>query len=117
MKTKRPIRSFVLLFLFLVVAFSLTTYFKQNQTCANAADTKGCVFLTVMGQEKSDSDFVYNTPASVTTSIQDGLTWIAKAQQNNGGWGAGTNAHQDIIDPHAVKTDPATTAMVCMALQ
>lgn len=116
MKTKKPIRNFVFLFLFLVIAFSITTYFKQNQTLASN-EAKGCVFLTVMGQEKSDSDFIYNTPANVKNSIENGLTWIAKAQQNNGGWGAGTNMRQDIIDPHAVKTDPATTAMVCMALQ
>lgn len=115
MKSNKPIRSFVFLFLFLVVAFSLSTYFKQNQTRA-AGKARGCVFLTVMGQEKSDSGFVYNTPANVITSINDGLAWIAKAQQNNGGWGAGTNMRQDIIDPHAVKTDPATTAMVGMAL-
>jgi len=117
MKNKRPIRSFVFLFLFLVVAFSITTYFKQNQATASNTEAKGCVFLTVMGQEKSDSDFVYNTPANVKSSISDGLTWIAQAQHNNGGWGAGTNMRQDIKDPHAVKTDPATTAMVCMALQ
>lgn len=115
-KTKRPIRQFVFLFFFLVIAFSITTYFKQNGANATT-DAKGCVFLTVMGKEDSDSDFVYNTPANVLSSIQNGLTWIAEAQQNNGGWGAGTNVRQDIIDPHAVKTDPATTAMVCMALQ
>jgi hypothetical protein len=115
MKNKKPIRSFVFLFLFLVLAFSVTTYFKQNQARA-AGKAKGCVFLTVMGQEKSDSDFVYNTPANVMGSINDGLAWIAQAQQNNGGWGAGTNMRQDIVDPHAVRTDPATTAMVGMAL-
>lgn len=117
MKTKTSIRSFVFLFLLLVVAFSITTLTKQNQTHASNTEAKGCVFLTVMGQERSDSDFIYNTPANVQASIVDGLSWIEKAQQNNGGWGAGTNARQDIIDPHAVKTDPATTAMVCMALQ
>ena len=39
-----------------------------------------------------------------------------KAQANDGGFGRGTHARQDIIDPHAVSTDPATTAMVGMAL-
>jgi hypothetical protein len=115
MKKKRPIRSFVFLFLFLVVTFSLTTFFKQNQAQASN-NAKGCVFLTVMGREKSNDDFIYNTPANVKASITDGLSWIAKAQQSNGGWGAGTHTRQDIIDPQAVKTDPATTAMVGMAL-
>ena len=86
MKTKKPIRSFVFLFLFLVVAFSIATFTKQNQTHASNTEATGCVFLTVMGQENSDSDFVYNTPANVKSSIDEGLEWIAKAQQNNGGW-------------------------------
>lgn len=41
---------------------------------------------------------------------------MARAQHNNGGWGAGSHARQDILDPHAVNADPATTAMVAMAL-
>jgi hypothetical protein len=77
---------------------------------------KGCVFRTVMGEEKSDSFFIYKTPGRITTSIDRGLAWVARAQQNNGGWGAGSHARQDIRDPHAVSSDPATTAMVSMAL-
>ena len=41
---------------------------------------------------------------------------MSNAQANDGGWGAGTHNRQDIIDPHAVQSDPATTAMVAMAL-
>jgi len=77
---------------------------------------KGCVFRTVMGEESSDSSFVYKTPYAVFTSVDRGLEWIAKAQNDNGGWGAGSHARQDVTDPHAVQTDPATTAMVAMAL-
>jgi hypothetical protein len=77
---------------------------------------KGCVFRTVMGEEKSDSSFLYKTTDRVTTSIDRGLDWVARAQQNNGGWGSGSHARQDVRDPHAVSTDPATTAMVSMAL-
>ncbi len=115
--TKRPIRTTVFVFLILVVAFSFSTLTKQNQSrAANNTDAKGCVFLTVMGREKTGNDFIYNTPAKVTTSIDSGLAWLAKAQQSNGGWGSGSHSHQDIMDPHAVKTDPATTAMVAMAI-
>ena len=39
-----------------------------------------------------------------------------QAQAANGGFGSGTHVRQDIIDPHAVSADPATTAMVGMAL-
>lgn len=77
---------------------------------------KGCVFRTVMGEESSDSSFIYKTPEKVLTSMTRGLAWIVEAQNTNGGWGAGSHSRQDIKDPHAVQTDPATTSMVAMAL-
>ena len=80
-------------------------------------NSEGCVFKTVFGEESSvDSDFVLKTPAKVSFAIDEALEWMAKAQLNNGGFGAGTHAHQGITDPHAVKADPATTAMVAMAI-
>ncbi|HIA12761.1 MAG TPA: hypothetical protein EYN69_11935 [Flavobacteriales bacterium] len=79
-------------------------------------EIKGCVFNTVFGLESSKFNSSYKTPAKVETSIGVGLVWIAKAQQTNGGWGAGSHSRQDILDPHAVNADPATTAMVAMAL-
>jgi len=48
--------------------------------------------------------------------VQKGLDWLAKAQHEDGGWGAGSHAAQGIRDPHAVKTDPATTAFAAQAL-
>lgn len=77
---------------------------------------KGCVFRTIMGEESSDSSFLFNTSDRISTAIHHGLDWVATAQLQNGGWGAGTHARQDIRDPHAVNADPATTAMVSMAL-
>ena len=77
---------------------------------------KGCVFQTVFGIEPSDSNFMYKTPAKAQHAIETGMVWMAKAQQNDGGWGGGSYYHQDITDPHAVKSDPATTAIVSMAL-
>lgn len=77
---------------------------------------KGCVFRTVMGEESSDSMFIFKTPARVNGSVDRALVWIVGAQNSNGGWGAGSHSRQDILDPHAVETDPATTAMVSMAL-
>src|SRR4051812_37459951 len=73
---------------------------------------KGCVFRTLMGEEVSDSSFIYKTPEKVLTSVHRGLVWMINAQNKNGGWGAGSHSRQDVIDPHAVQTDPATTAMV-----
>jgi hypothetical protein len=77
---------------------------------------KGCVFRTVMGEEASTGYSVYKTPEVVLASVEKGLTWISKAQNPNGGWGAGSHSRQDITNPHLVETDPATTAMVGMAL-
>lgn len=77
---------------------------------------KGCVFRTVMGEESSDSNFIYKTPEKVRRAADRGLDWIVRAQNKNGGWGAGSHQQQDVLDPHAVAADPATTAMVAMAM-
>jgi hypothetical protein len=44
------------------------------------------------------------------------INWLIEAQSPDGGWGAGSHAFQNVKDPHAVKTDPATTAFAAMAL-
>ena len=90
--------------------------FDPNRKKVAFVPPKGCVFRTIMGEESSDSSFIFKTPESVQKSIDKGLAWIALAQNKNGGWGAGSHNRQDIMDPHAVTTDPATTAMVAMAL-
>lgn len=77
---------------------------------------KGCVFRTVMGEESSQNMAVFKTAANVASSLDRGLSWITEAQNNDGGWGAGSHSRQDILDPHAVKSDPATTSMVAMAM-
>lgn len=87
--------------------------FNRITTCYTP---KGCVFRTIYGEESSEDYAVYNTPKNVVKSIDRGLEWVIKAQHADGGWGAGGNAFQHVRDPHAVKADPATTAMVAMAL-
>ena len=76
----------------------------------------GCVFRTVMGEESVDSSFRYFTPESADRAVQGGLSWIIQAQHPSGGWGSGSHSRQDVMDPHAVQADPATTAMAAMAL-
>ena len=87
----------------------------QQPKKANATP-KGCVFRTVMGEDPSGGMNIFNTPEAVSSAIDHALHWMVQAQQEDGGWGAGTHAMQNIMDPHAVKTDPATTSMVCMAI-
>lgn len=77
---------------------------------------KGCVFMTTMGEQSSEGFKVFKTNENVQLSVRDGLSWLAEAQLNNGGYGAGSHAAQHIKDPHAVNADPATTAMVAQAL-
>lgn len=48
--------------------------------------------------------------------VKKGVDWLAKAQHEDGGWGAGSHANQKNRNPHAVKTDPATTAFTALAL-
>ena len=74
------------------------------------------MFKTVFEGEGLDSSFVLKTPEKVISAERDALQWLVRAQANDGGFGAGSHARQDIMDPHAVSTDPATTAMVAMAI-
>lgn len=75
-----------------------------------------CVFMTVYEGAGLDSSFILATPAKVLQAEQRALNWLVSAQSQDGGYGAGAHARQDIRDPHAVATDPATTAMVGMAI-
>jgi hypothetical protein len=102
-----------------IITLAFTFYQKENLVSYRKAlrpIPKGCVFMTVMGEEKSDSFYIYKTTEAVMKSLDRGLGWLVKAQQESGGWGAGSHNRQDILDPHAVKADPATTSMVAMAL-
>jgi hypothetical protein len=75
-----------------------------------------CVFMTVYEGAGLDSSFILATPAKVLQAEQRALNWLVAAQAKDGGYGSGAHARQDIRDPHAVATDPATTAMVGMAI-
>ena len=103
--------------LYIFKAWPVKTKAPQPITKIDPAPTaKACVFQTVFGIEPSDSNFIYKTPAKSQHAIETALVWMEKAQQKDGGWGAGSYYHQDITDPHAVTSDPATTAIVSMAL-
>ncbi|MCH8959783.1 MAG: terpene cyclase/mutase family protein [Bacteroidetes bacterium] len=54
-------------------------------------------------------------PKPLPAFVNKGLVWLAQAQFENGGWGAGSHSRQDIHDPRAVQIDPATTAFSAMA--
>jgi hypothetical protein len=100
----------------LLFGFSVRKFGETKKKYKPFVPPQGCVFRTVMGEESSALNSAYKTPEKVQLSVERGLSWIIRAQNDNGGWGAGSHSRQDIIDPHAVEADPATTAMVSMAL-
>jgi len=55
-------------------------------------------------------------PGRIPEFVAKGVAWLIAAQHNDGGWGGGSHAHQDVRDPHAVVTDPATTSFTLIAL-
>ena len=121
MKTLKTIHIAAGISLLAVSAFVFSSFSSNKKNKATYRTTyrsipRGCVFRTLMGEETSDVNFTYKTPEKVVASIEKGLTWIVKAQHPTGGWGAGSHSRQDVMDPHAVQPDPATTSMVAMAL-
>ena len=115
MKTKLLFLAFPL---FLVGAF-FSVFNTKNDNYSEISrllePIDGCVFMTVMGEQSSEDFDIYKNDENLNMSVRDGLSWLSKAQLPNGGYGAGSHSAQNILDPHAVKADPATTAMVGMA--
>ena len=48
--------------------------------------------------------------------LKKSVAWLVAAQHNDGGWGGGSHNKQNIRDPHAVVTDPATTSFTLLSL-
>ncbi len=109
--------------------------------CAPPVVSKACVFKTLMGEESMPSDAANQLSKPIQSAIDSGLTWISAAQLADGGWSANDLGHRmpttqgnlRTVDPkrsfpettqrnmantgdNAAAADPASTAMVCMAL-
>ena len=91
---------------------------KTKACCHKPADAqpKGCVFKTVYEGEGVHENMTLKTPEEVLTSENRAYDWMKTAQNNDGGFAAGNHASQNVMDPHASPSDPATTAMVAMSL-
>lgn len=61
-----------------------------------------------------DVDSIDKPLEPIAPFVNKGLDWLADAQHESGGWGAGSHSAQNIRDPHQVQTDPATTAFTAM---
>ncbi len=101
---------------FMLLSFNFRSSKSRKHLTTYQSIPKGCVFRTLMGEEVSDSGVVHITSTKSQVSIENGLAWIIQAQGQHGGWGAGSHHRQDVMDPHAVPSDPATTSMVAMAI-
>jgi hypothetical protein len=99
-----------------LLAFTLKSVAPERKKRIPFVPPKGCVFRTVMGEESSEGESKFKTPEKVLAAVERGLAWLKTAQNPNGGWGSGSHYHQDVLDAHAVETDPATTAMVAMSM-
>ncbi len=90
---------------------------KDPVVVSKSVEPEKCVFKTAFEGVGLEDGFYYKIPGKIVASINEGLDWLESAQNRDGGWGAGSHSRQDVRDPHAVQSDPATTAMVAMALQ
>lgn len=115
MKTKtRILISTVAIVSVFVTALSLNkSVEKETLTATNEI---GCVFMTTFGEQPSDGYSQFKIKEEIQPVVNDGLSWLAKAQLENGGFGAGSHNRQGEMNPHAVNADPATTSMVAMAI-
>ena len=108
-------------FIVLVIATVIISFTKtaSNNAASCAVPEQPCIMKTIFGLngeatiEKIDT---VRLSAEVTGAIGNGLEWIAAAQSPDGGWGAGSYTRQNVMDPHKVSPDPATTAIVSIAL-
>jgi len=79
-------------------------------------EQKPCVFMTLMGEQSAEGSAIEKTNKKFVETITKGELWLIQAQNQDGGWGAGSQSKQQEMNPHAVSSDPATTAMSAMAL-
>lgn len=79
-------------------------------------EEKPCVFMSLMGEQSVEGAAVVKSSKKFEETISKGELWLIQAQNPDGGWGAGSRNNQKERNPHAVSSDPATTAMSAMAL-
>jgi hypothetical protein len=88
----------------------------EKVLASNTTEEKPCVFMSLMGEQSVEGFANSKTENLYAKKIEEGEKWIIAAQNRDGGWGAGSHSNQSEMNPHAVSSDPATTAMTAMAL-
>ncbi len=95
-----------------LIPASLWLSAQRLQTPAKSSQTEPGTAYAIHAETPGDAD----TVEGLAPVVQKGLEWLARAQHQDGGWGAGSHSAQEVRDPHAVRTDPATTAFAAQAL-
>lgn len=88
----------------------------KKQISEEKDGSKGCVFRSLMGEDSLAQNIEIVQEDRINASIGKGEKWLMESQSADGGWGAGFHAYQKEMDPSKVPSDPATTALSCMAL-
>lgn len=112
-KTKFIMSTAAIIMVFVAVVLLDKKVEKEGLIVANE---KGCVFMTTFGEQSSDGYAKFKIKKNILPVVNDGLSWLANAQLENGGYGAGSHNRQGVMNPHLVNADPATTSMVAMAI-
>ena len=89
---------------------NLVIFAQSNQQEAKPKVTRVSAPTTTVTKSK------FKPTTKLAPFVAKGINWLVKAQNDNGGWGGGSHARQQERDPHAVKTDPATTSFATLAL-
>jgi len=75
------------------------------------------LFVEPTVQTKNENPLVITTTETTEAPWNlSAVQWLLQAQSPDGGWGSGSHAYQEVRDPHAVQTDPATTSFAALAL-
>ena len=99
----------------LIGSVVFTNKIKTTENKRSLEPIDGCVYMTLMGEQSSETFSRYKNDENLNLAVRDGLSWLAEAQLENGGYGAGSHSAQHIKNPHVVPADPATTAMAGQA--
>ena len=117
----------------ILLATSITVYSNLNQdgkACCIAEGTasieatseavreknaRHCVYRSMFGEERNFDDFTVQTSEAVESSIVQGLAWLSKSQNEDGGWSCNDNFARN-NQSNNLQSDAATTSMVCLAL-
>lgn len=95
------------------------SYFKNETSIKNLVkkedstneEENSCVFMSVMGEQDTEGYAQFKVSKEIEPILENGKNWLLNAQAKDGGWSCNTTFQN--TNP---SSDPATTAMVAMAM-